>query len=119
MRSPAKATESLVISLVCFVILSQYLCTGSSDNLVTCMCIHCTVYVYIRYSTIITGSALGTYVRTWARHFVCVSAWYELAGKMAKFEQSLKKFLDHYEELNRTLGPSDDGFYKEFMVRAL
>ncbi len=36
---------------------------------------------------------------------------------MANFEQSLKKFLGHYEDLNRTLGPSDDGFYREFMVR--
>ncbi len=41
-----------------------------------------------------------------------------LGSEMATFEQSLKQFLDHYEELNSTLGPNnDDGFYKEFMVR--
>ena len=35
---------------------------------------------------------------------------------MATFEESVETFLGHYEELTRSL-ETDDGFFKEFMVR--
>ena len=35
---------------------------------------------------------------------------------MADFEDRLKTFLAHYDELERNL-ETEDGFYKEFMVQ--